>query len=81
MKEPIVLESNQNHATITSNGICPTLPASMVFSGAFLDRNSEHARTIGYRGEQSPTIRESVIPSVVICRDEENENADRKEVL
>ena len=29
MTEPIVLESNQNHATITNNGICPSLTASM----------------------------------------------------
>ena len=33
MKEPIILESNQNHATIVSNGICPTLSASMGLGG------------------------------------------------
>lgn len=36
MKEPIVLESNQNHATITNNGICPTLPASMGMGGGYI---------------------------------------------
>lgn len=36
MKEPIVLESNQNHATITDNGICPTLPASMGMGGGYI---------------------------------------------
>ena len=36
MKEPIVLESNQNHATITDNGICPTLPASMGLGGGYV---------------------------------------------
>lgn len=37
MKEqPIVLESNQNHATITNNGICPTLPASMGMGGGYV---------------------------------------------
>lgn len=36
MKEPIVLESNQNHATITCNGICPTLPASMGMGGGYV---------------------------------------------
>lgn len=36
MNEPIVLESNQNHATITSNGICPTLPASMGLGGGYV---------------------------------------------
>lgn len=34
--EPIVLESNQNHATITSNGVCPTLPASMGMGGGYI---------------------------------------------
>lgn len=34
--EPIVLESNQNHATITNNGICPTLPASMGLGGGYV---------------------------------------------
>lgn len=36
MNEPIVLESNQNHATITDNGICPTLPASMGMGGGYV---------------------------------------------
>ena len=36
MKQPIVLESNQNHATITDNGICPTLPASMGMGGGYV---------------------------------------------
>lgn len=34
--EPMVLESNQNHATITDNGICPTLPASMGMGGGYV---------------------------------------------
>lgn len=36
MKQPIVLESNQNHATITDNGICPTLSASMGMGGGYV---------------------------------------------
>lgn len=36
MKQPIVLESNQDHATITDNGICPTLPASMGMGGGYV---------------------------------------------
>lgn len=31
--QPVVLESNQIHATVTQNGICPTLPASMGLGG------------------------------------------------
>ena len=36
MKEPIVLESNQNHATITNDGICPALVASMGMGGGYV---------------------------------------------
>ena len=32
-EEPILLESNQNHATIHTNGISTTLPASMGMGG------------------------------------------------
>lgn len=35
-KEPIVLETSQIHATITSNGICPTLTASMGIGGGYV---------------------------------------------
>lgn len=31
--QPVVLESNQIHATVTQTGICPTLPASMGMGG------------------------------------------------
>lgn len=34
--EPIVLESNQNHATITQTGISPTLPAAMGEGGGYV---------------------------------------------
>ena len=36
MKEPIVLESSQNHATITDTGICPCLSASMGIGGGYV---------------------------------------------
>lgn len=36
MKQPIVLESNQNHATITNSGKCPTLSASMGLGGGYV---------------------------------------------
>jgi DNA (cytosine-5)-methyltransferase 1 len=35
-EEPILLESNQNHATIQTKGICTTLPASMGMGGGFV---------------------------------------------
>lgn len=34
--QPMVLESNQIHATVTQNGICPTLPASMGLGGGYV---------------------------------------------
>lgn len=34
--EPILLESNQNHATITQDGICTTLSASMGLGGGYV---------------------------------------------
>ena len=36
MSEPIILESTQNHATVTDNGICPTLTASMGTGGGYV---------------------------------------------
>jgi len=35
-KEPILLESNQNHATVQDNGISTTLPASMGEGGGYV---------------------------------------------
>lgn len=35
-EEPILLESNQNHATIQTNGISTTLPASMGMGGGYV---------------------------------------------
>mgnify|MGYP000708312136 CR=1 FL=1 len=34
--QPVVLESNQVHATVTQTGICPTLPASMGLGGGYV---------------------------------------------
>ena len=39
--EPIVLESNQNHATVTDNGVAPTLPASMGMGGGYVPMVTE----------------------------------------
>lgn len=40
-EEPIVLESNQNHATVTDNGVSPTLPASMGMGGGYVPMVAE----------------------------------------
>lgn len=40
-KEPLVLESNQDHATVTDSGIAPTLPASMGMGGGYVPMVSD----------------------------------------
>ncbi len=39
--EPVVLESNQNHATTNADGICNTLPASMGMGGGYVPMVTE----------------------------------------
>lgn len=39
--QPVVLESNQIHATVTQTGICPTLPASMGMGGGYVPMVTE----------------------------------------
>ena len=43
--EPILLESNQNHATITDNGICTTLTTTHYGSPAVAYREIRNERT------------------------------------
>ena len=40
--QPMVLESNQVHATVTQNGICPTPPASMGLGGGYVPMITDH---------------------------------------
>lgn len=40
--QPVVLESNQVHATVTQNGICLTLPASMGLGGGYVPMITDH---------------------------------------
>lgn len=40
-QEPIVLESNQNHATVTGSGISPTLSAAMGMGGGYVPMITE----------------------------------------
>lgn len=39
--EPILLESNQNHATVQTDGICTALPASMGMGGGYVPMITE----------------------------------------
>lgn len=83
MKQPIVLESNQNHATITDNGICPTLPASMGMGGGYIPmivivRRFSDVRI--YETETAPTIEMGSgsggnnLPMILQTKDNENTN-------
>ena len=62
--EPVCLESNQNHATITDTGISPTLSASMGLGGGYVPMITqgesnvypEVSRTLSHRYDSSPCI-------------------------
>ena len=41
-EQPVILESNQVHATVTQTGICPTLPASMGLGGGYVPMITDH---------------------------------------
>ena len=56
---PLVLESNQDHATVREDGICTTLPAAMGMGGGYVPMVYEnHGIDSRYTGphEVSPTI-------------------------
>lgn len=41
-EQPVILESNQVHATVSQTGICPTLPASMGLGGGYVPMVTDH---------------------------------------
>ena len=43
VQEPILLESNQNHATVQTDGVSTTLPASMGMGGGYVPMVTEEA--------------------------------------
>ena len=65
-EEPILLESNQNHATVQTDGISAALPAAMGEGGgyvpmvtgtmAFKQGNGAKAGSIGAQEECAPTL-------------------------
>lgn len=82
--QPVVLESNQVHATATQTGICPTLPASMGMGGGYIpmitDRKVFDARGNG-DGKIVPTItgdRESRITSYGIGNGQANASVGKE---
>lgn len=64
--EPILLESNQNHATVQTDGVCTALPASMGMGGGYVPMvvgadlynhqlTGETAATLNASSSNSPT--------------------------
>jgi len=86
MKEPIVLESNQNHATITDTGICPTLSAGMGMGGGLipmvvigLDAYNQCTTGDVSKSLNSAATDSDHIPCVMI--EVEDDNPDRETIL
>lgn len=52
-EEPYLLESNQNHATVTNNGVCSTLPASMGLGGGYVPMVTEESFSINGDAHES----------------------------
>lgn len=61
---PYVLESNQNHATITNNGISTTLPASMGEGGGYVPMVTEE-KPLGV-DTYNQTVKEDVQPTIKV---------------
>ena len=82
MKQPIVLESNQNHATITDRGICPTLSASMGMGGGYVPMIAISIDS--YNQTASVEVAESLRsaeggdtkPKVLVIKDDESIRSD-----
>lgn len=45
-QEPVLLESNQNHATIQTDGVCTTLTASMGMGGGFVPMITDSSKSL-----------------------------------
>ena len=58
--EPILLESNQNHATVQINGISTALPASMGMGGGYVPMVA--GRAISFHLTQDPITSERITP-------------------
>ena len=56
---PLVLESNQNHATVREDGVCTTLPAAMGMGGGYVPMvYDNHGKDCRYNGplHVAPTV-------------------------
>ena len=92
--EPIILESNQNHATITNSGVCPTLPSSMGMGGGNVPMVVE-VYGVTTKGNGDAFVNADAhtslsigggqagqgYPCVLVVTENGTEDADRKEIL
>lgn len=63
--EPILLESNQNHATIQTNGVCTSLPAAMGEGGGYIPMVTEPIFAVDEgAGKSKYNITENVSPTL-----------------
>ena len=72
-KEPILLESNQNHATVQTNGVSTCLPASMGEGGGYVPMVCEPTSWDG--SQTSPTLNANNANGAQRMPDKDNFNA------
>lgn len=66
--QPLVLESNQNHATVTDSGIVNTLPSSMGMGGGYVPMVVDDSKAYGIDqqgGKGGANYAEDVCPAVL----------------
>lgn len=74
-KNPILLESNQNHATITENGISTTLSASMGMGGGYVPMITDNDKPIGFNRERCGAVTmEDKMPTIQAAAGESGNN-------
>ena len=74
-KEPILLESNQNHATVQTNGVSTALPAAMGEGGGYVPMIAKPIDASYYKGCGERNGEEREVVTAVDCRNA-TENAD-----
>lgn len=58
--QPLVLEGNQNHATVTEDGVCNTLPAAMGMGGGYIPMVVDDPIGFTNRGYASGDVTETL---------------------
>ena len=64
--EVLILESNQNHATITDGEVCPCLPAAMGLGGGYVPMIVE-AKTFNQVSQSAVYREDDIAVSTTVC--------------